>query len=72
MPTLGYGTTLSWNGSVVGDIDTFTLPQMTASAVDVTTHQSADGYMEFIQGLVDAGTVSLAGKFKPSDETDRN
>lgn len=64
---LGYGIGFSWNGNTVGNLNSIPGPNMTATSVDVTTHDSPDGYMEFVQGLIDAGEVPVAGNFKPDD-----
>lgn len=36
---------------------------ITADDIDVTAHDSTDGYREFIQGLKDGGSVTLEGNF---------
>lgn len=64
---LGHGTTFSWNGNIVATLNNIGSPQMTADSIEVSTHQSPDNYKEFIQGLIDAGTVSLAGYFNSGD-----
>ena len=63
----GHGTTFSWNGNTVGELTNIGTPQITADSIDVTTHQSADSYREFIPGLLNAGAVTLSGWFKASD-----
>lgn len=40
---------------------------LTADEVDVTAHDSADGYREYLQGLRDGGSVSLEGNFFNDD-----
>lgn len=69
MAYLGYGSEFEWNGNVVGEMVSIGSPALSSDAIDVTTHQSPDGYMEFIQGLINAGTLPLSGYFKPSDAT---
>lgn len=63
----GHGTTFSWNGNTVGKLTNIGTPQITADSIDVTTHQSADSFREFIPGLLNAGAVTLSGWFKASD-----
>ena len=40
--------------------------ELSADTIEVTTLDSADGYREFMQGLKDAGEVSLSGYFNPT------
>lgn len=37
--------------------------ELSADDVDVTAHDSADDYREFIQGLKDGGSVSIEGNY---------
>jgi predicted secreted protein len=37
-----------------------------ADDIDVTNHDSADGYREFIRGLVDPGDISFTGQWEAS------
>ena len=37
--------------------------ELSADDVDVTAHDSADDYREFVQGLKDGGSVSIEGNF---------
>lgn len=39
---------------------------LSADTIEVTTLDSQDGYREFIQGLKDAGEVSVSGFFNPT------
>lgn len=39
--------------------------ELSADTIDVTTHDNADGYREFIQGLKDAGEVGISGFLTP-------
>jgi predicted secreted protein len=67
MPTLGQSTSLTWNGQTVGELNSIGSPTMAAEAIDITTHESANSHREFLQGLIDAGAVALAGNFKYTD-----
>lgn len=42
--------------------------ELSADTIEVTTLDSKDGYREFMQGLKDAGEVSLTGFFNPTEE----
>lgn len=63
----GKGTTFSATvSSVLTEIASLTSiggVDLSADDVDVTAHDSADDYREFVQGLKDGGTVSLEGNF---------
>lgn len=67
MATFAFGTVLSVTsgGSLVPVAGLKKIGGVSISAddVDVTTHGSADGYREFIQGLKDAGTIDVEGIF---------
>jgi predicted secreted protein len=64
---LGYSTTISRNGNLIGQLTSITAPSLSADSVDVSTLDSADGYREFIQGMRDGGEVAIEGKFYPGD-----
>lgn len=63
----GYGTVFSVTvGSVLKPIANLTNIgglDLTADEIDVTDHDSEDGFREFISGLKDGGSVSLEGNF---------
>ena len=62
-----FGTTLSRAGSTVAELTNIGSPKLSAGEIDVTTHQSADGYKEYIQGLREGGDVPIEGNFINSD-----
>jgi predicted secreted protein len=63
----GVGTRFRrWNGSDwedIAEINSITGPGKSRKTIDVTSLDSTDGYMEFIAGFRDAGTVALAMNF---------
>jgi hypothetical protein len=65
--THAYGTTFKWGTALVGSIDTINGIEINVDTEEVTTHDSPDGYKEFIPTLLDAGDVSLEGYFDPTD-----
>lgn len=67
MATHGYGTTLTWNSQTVAGLDNIGGVEVTADKINVTTHQSADTFREFIQGMLAAGDVSISGFFDYTD-----
>jgi len=65
----GYGTTLTWNGVTVAELTSIGTPEISMDTVEVTNHQSADAYKEYIAGLLDAGEISVEGNFDYTDTT---
>lgn len=61
------GVTLSRNGNLIAEITNLTGPELTLEEIDVTSHDSADDFREFIGGLLDGGEVSIEGNFIASD-----
>lgn len=60
---IGHGTTFSWGGVTVAEINSIGGIALTRDAVDVTDLASADAYREWIAGLKDAGELSLGMNF---------
>lgn len=56
-----FGTTLTIDATPVAELTNIGGPNVTADALDVTSHDSADDYKEFVAGLLDGGEVSLEG-----------
>ncbi len=67
MSTHAFGTTFTWNNQVVGKLTSINGIEIAVDSVEVTTHDSADNYKEFIPGLIDAGEVSIEGNFDYTD-----
>lgn len=55
--------------SDVAEILELTPPSMSRDDIDVTSHQSADGYREFISGLRDGGEVTFKANWLPTNST---
>ncbi len=53
----------------VAEITELTPPAMSRDDIDVTSHQSSDGYREFISGLRDGGEVSFKANWLPTNST---
>jgi predicted secreted protein len=47
----------------IAELTTITGLEVTADEIDVTSHESADGFREYVGGLRDAGSVSIEGNF---------
>ena len=65
----GYGTILTWDTADVEEMSNISGPSETAGTIDVTSHDSSDGYKEFIAGLRDGGDITFEGNFISTDST---
>lgn len=63
----GFGTTLARNGNTIAELTKIGSPKLKLDTEDVTNHQSANSYKEFIGTLLDAGEISIEGNFIASD-----
>ena len=61
------GTTLARDGNVISELTKIGSPKYKMDTIDVTNHQSTDGFKEFIGGLLEAGELPLEGNFIPGD-----
>ena len=55
------GATLTLGSDLIAELTSITGPSMAVDAIDVTSHDSADKYREFVAGLKDAGEISVEG-----------
>jgi len=55
--------------TTIAELTDISGPTLDADELDVTSHSSVDGYREFIQGLKDAGEVTIEGNFIPANAT---
>jgi len=53
----------------IANITNISGPSRSRETIDVTTHDSPDGYMQFIGGLRDGGEVSLGVDYHPTQTT---
>jgi predicted secreted protein len=65
----GFGVDLTWNDVVLAEVINVTGPGESRDMIEVTSHDSANGFKEFIAGLADGGEVSIEGNFKAADST---
>ncbi len=65
IPTLG--TTISLNGTPIGQIMDITGPQLTTDTDEITNHSSPDHTEEFIATIKRTGTVTFPLVFNPGD-----
>lgn len=64
-----FGTEFSWDGVDVGGLTSINGITISVDSTEVTTHDSADAYKEFLPGMIDAGEVSVEGYFDYTDTT---
>ena len=62
-----FGTTLTVATHSVGGLTEINGPVSEAAMIDSTTLGSSDNAREFVGGLIDGGTVTLAGKYDFAD-----
>ena len=63
----GLGSLLALGSTNIGSITKVSSPQMKRDTIDVTTLSSANGFKQFIAGLVDGGTLAVEGLFDTAD-----
>jgi len=64
---LAFGTTLKKGEVAIAEIKSMSGPTISVDTVDVTSHDSPYGYKEVLQGLRDAGEISIGGNFIPGN-----
>jgi predicted secreted protein len=67
-----FGTILKITTNAVAKLKSVGGINITRGVVDVTTHDSADEYREYIAGLKDGGEVSMSGTLVPTDTDGQN
>ncbi|MDS1269692.1 phage tail tube protein [Lipingzhangella sp. LS1_29] len=55
--------------TVLANVTSITGPEMERETVDVTSHDSPGGWMEFVGGLKDGGEVEIEFNYDPSEPT---
>lgn len=70
----GFGTALQRGDgagtevfTTIANVTSINPPSMERETIDVTAHDSADGWMEFLGGLKDGGEVSADVNYDPSE-----
>jgi predicted secreted protein len=66
-----HGTELYRGETKVARLLNISPPEVTRDDMDVTDHDSPDGYKEYIPGLKDGGEVSIEGHLIPTDDTQK-
>jgi len=63
----GFETFLIWNYDKVLEILNISGPSQSRDVVDVTSHDSASGFREFVAGVISGGEISLEGNLIVGD-----
>lgn len=58
-----YGTTLSWNGTEVAELQNISGPMQKMKTIDVTNMDSPNSYNEFIPSFAEGGEITIDGNF---------
>jgi predicted secreted protein len=58
-----FGVTVTVATNAIGGLKSVEIPETEVTDIDVTTHDSAGGFRQFVGGLKDGGTVTLAGAY---------
>jgi len=64
-----FGTALLVDGSEIAQVTTISGPGITADTVDVTTHDSADGWEEVTVTILRSGELTLELVYDPTEHT---
>jgi predicted secreted protein len=67
----GFGTTLKWNGELVGEGLTIAGPNQSMDAIEASNHDSPDGFREFLAGMRDGGEITFEGNWIPHSDADQ-
>ena len=67
MAIKSYGVAVSVATNDIGDLTDVSIGGVDVSFVDITTHDSASGWKEFVGGLKDGGSLDLTGAYKVGD-----
>lgn len=62
-----FGTTLKKGAVAIAEVTSIGGPSLSADTLDVSSHGSAYGYREFVQGMRDGGEISIEGNFIPGN-----
>ena len=61
------GTTLTWDSDLIPELDNIEMTGSRGEKIDITNHDSADDYREYVLGLLDGGTINISGNFLPAN-----
>lgn len=64
-----FGTKLNWDGVDLAELASISGPSESMEPIDLTSHDSADAFREFVAGLHDGGEITIEGNFIVGDTT---
>ena len=64
-----YGAKLSWNSVEIAEVKSISGPSQKVDMIDVSSHDSASAFKEFVAGLIDGGEVTIEGEVDTTDST---
>lgn len=64
-----FGTQLQKGSTPIAEVTNITGPGLSVDTIDVTSHDSADGYEELVAGIIRSGEVTLDLNFMPANAT---
>jgi len=67
MAIKSFGVAVTVDSTAIGELVSADITGGDVTNIDITTHESADGYREFTGGLKDAGTLELSFKYDIAD-----
>lgn len=62
-----YGTTFEKGAQAIAELTSISGPSMTADAIDVSSHDSADQFSEFVACMKHGGDISISGNLDTTD-----
>ena len=68
----GFGTQLKIGTVKIAEVLDISGPSLGMDTIEVTSHDSVDGWKEYIAGLLDAGEVSFEINYVPTATTHKN
>lgn len=64
---ISFGTTLTWDSETIAELTKVGAVNTTIDTTEITSHDSDDGYREYLPTVLDGGTFDIEGWFLPSD-----
>lgn len=68
-PKSAFSTVITWAGHDIGYITNIGGPSVKTDIIEVSNHDSADGYRDYVAGMHDGGELSLDVRYIPGDLT---
>lgn len=64
---ISFGTTFSWDGADIAELTSIGGVEITLDTVEVTSHESASSFREYLPTLFDSGEIAIEGNYYPGD-----